>query len=172
MWAKLQPYFKEEQKKGVLAVDEKNPSTLLAHKAGYIDRDNEVIVGLQTDAAVQARHLSVRRIAYGRGGLKAAGLQADPQVHEAFTKYRKSHNDGVFDAYTPEIMRCRKSGIITGLPDAYGRGRIIGDYRRVAFYGVDRLIEAKQEERARSTTCGRPMKSSGSARRWRTRSGR
>ncbi len=82
------------------------------------------------------------------GGLKAAGFEADPQVHEAFTKYRKSHNGGVFDAYTPEIMQCRKSGIITGLPDAYGRGRIIGDYRRVALYGVDRLLEAKRAERA------------------------
>ncbi len=81
-------------------------------------------------------------------GLKAAGFEPDPQVHEAFTKYRKTHNDGVFDAYTPEIMKCRKSGIITGLPDAYGRGRIIGDYRRVALYGVDRLLEAKQAERA------------------------
>src|SRR4029079_9721067 len=80
-------------------------------------------------------------------GLKAAGFPADPQVHEAFTKYRKSHNDGVIDAYTPEIMKCRKSGIITGLPDAYGRGRIIGDYRRVALYGVDRLLEVKREER-------------------------
>ena len=81
-------------------------------------------------------------------GLKASGFTPDPKVHEAFTKYRRSHNDGVFDAYTPEIMKCRKSGIITGLPDAYGRGRIIGDYRRVALYGVDRLIEAKQAERA------------------------
>jgi formate C-acetyltransferase len=81
-------------------------------------------------------------------GLKAAGFAPDPQVHEAFTKYRKSHNDGVFDAYTPEIMKCRKSGIITGLPDAYGRGRIIGDYRRVALSGVDRLLEVKHEERA------------------------
>ncbi len=81
-------------------------------------------------------------------GIKAAGFEPDPAVHEAFTKYRKSHNDGVFDAYTPEIMNCRRSGIITGLPDAYGRGRIIGDYRRVALYGIDRLIEAKQAERA------------------------
>ena len=81
-------------------------------------------------------------------GLKAAGFEADPQVHEAFTKYRKTHNDGVFDAYTPEIMKCRKSGIITGLPDSYGRGRIIGDYRRVALYGVDRLLEFKRAERA------------------------
>src|SRR5258705_1927900 len=81
-------------------------------------------------------------------GIKAAGFEPDPLVHEAFTKYRKSHNDGVFDAYTPEIMNCRRSGIITGLPDAYGRGRIIGDYRRVALYGVDRLLEAKRAERA------------------------
>jgi formate C-acetyltransferase len=81
-------------------------------------------------------------------GLKAAGFPADPQVHEAFTKYRKTHNDGVFDAYTPEIMKCRRSGIITGLPDAYGRGRIIGDYRRVALYGVERLLDAKRAERA------------------------
>ena len=80
-------------------------------------------------------------------GLKAAGFEADANVHQTFTKYRKTHNDGVFDAYTPEIMRCRKSGIITGLPDAYGRGRIIGDYRRVALYGVDRLLEVKKEER-------------------------
>ena len=83
-------------------------------------------------------------------GLKAAGFEADPQIREAFTKYRKTHNDGVFDAYTPEIMQCRKSGIITGLPDAYGRGRIIGDYRRVALYGVDRLLEAKRAERAQA----------------------
>jgi len=79
-------------------------------------------------------------------GLKAAGFEADPQVQKAFTKYCKTHNDGVFDAYTPEIMQCRKSGIITGLPNAYGRGRIICDYRRVAPYGVDRLLEAKQAE--------------------------
>ena len=148
VWAKLQPYFKEEQKKGVLAVDAKTPSTLLAHKAGYIDRDNEVIVGLQTDQPFKRAIFPYGGLRMVEAGLKAAGFEADPQVHEAFTKYRKSHNDGVFDAYTPEIMRCRKSGIITGLPDAYGRGRIIGDYRRVALYGVDRLIEAKQEERA------------------------
>ena len=148
VWAKLQPYFKEEQKKGVLAVDAKSPSTLLAHKAGYIDRDNEIIVGLQTDAPFKRAIFPYGGLRMVENGLKAAGFDADPQVHEAFTKYRKSHNDGVFDAYTPEIMRCRKSGIITGLPDAYGRGRIIGDYRRVALYGVDRLIEAKQEERA------------------------
>jgi formate C-acetyltransferase len=148
VWARLQPYFQDERKKGVLAVDAKTPSTLLAHKAGYIDRDNEVIVGLQTDAPFKRAIFPYGGLRMVEAGLKAAGFEADPQVHEAFTKYRKSHNDGVFDAYTPEIMRCRKSGIITGLPDAYGRGRIIGDYRRVALYGTERLIGAKRVERA------------------------
>src|SRR6187399_1901365 len=147
VWEKLQPYFQAERKKGVLAVDAKNPSTLLAHKAGYIDRDNEVVVGLQTDEPFKRAIFPYGGLRMVEAGLKAAGFPADPQVHEAFTKYRKSHNDGVFDAYTPEIMKCRKSGIITGLPDAYGRGRIIGDYRRVALYGVDRLLEVKREER-------------------------
>src|SRR6187549_16763 len=148
VWEKLQPYFQAERKKGVLAVDAKNPSTLLAHKAGYIDRDNEVVVGLQTDEPFKRAIFPYGGLRMVEAGLKAAGFPADPQVHEAFTKYRKSHNDGVFDAYTPEIMKWRKSGIITGLPDAYGRGRIIGDYRRVALYGVDRLLEAKKAERA------------------------
>jgi len=148
VWEKLQPYFKEERKKGVLAVDAKTPSTMLAHKPGYIDRKNEVIVGLQTDEPFKRAIFPFGGLRMVEAGLEAAGFEADPSVHEAFTKYRKSHNDGVFDAYTPEIRRCRKSGIITGLPDAYGRGRIIGDYRRVALYGVERLIEAKQIERA------------------------
>jgi len=148
VWAKLQPYFQEERKKGVLAVDAKTPSTVLAHKAGYIDRDNEVIVGLQTDQPFKRAIFPFGGLRMVETGLKAAGFEPDPQVHEAFTRYRRSHNDGVFDAYTPEIMKCRKSSIITGLPDAYGRGRIIGDYRRVALYGIDRLLEAKGAERA------------------------
>jgi formate C-acetyltransferase len=148
VWAKLQPYFTEERKKGVLAVDAANPSTLLAHKAGYIDRDNEVVVGLQTDQPFKRAIFPYGGLRMVEAGLKAAGFEADAKVHEAFTKYRKSHNDGVFDAYTPEIMSCRRSGIITGLPDAYGRGRIIGDYRRVALYGTDRLLEVKRQERA------------------------
>jgi formate C-acetyltransferase len=148
VWAKLQPYFADERKKGVLAVDTKTPSTLLAHKAGYIDRENEVIVGLQTDQPFKRAIFPYGGLRMVEAGIKAAGFEPDPLVHEAFTKYRKSHNDGVFDAYTPEIMNCRRSGIITGLPDAYGRGRIIGDYRRVALYGVDRLLEVKRDERA------------------------
>ena len=148
VWAKLKPYFQDEQKKGVLAVDAKTPSTLLAHQAGYIDRDNEVIVGLQTDEPFKRAIFPYGGLRMVEAGLKAAGFEADERVHEAFTKYRKTHNDGVFDAYTPEIMSCRRSGIITGLPDAYGRGRIIGDYRRVALYGTARLLEAKAAERA------------------------
>ncbi|MET0675513.1 MAG: pyruvate formate lyase family protein [Bradyrhizobium sp.] len=148
VWAALQPYFAQERKKGVLAVDAQNPSTLLAHGPGYIDRQNEVIVGLQTDQPFKRAIFPFGGLRMVESGLKAAGFEPDGKVHEAFTKYRKSHNDGVFDAYTPEIMLCRRSGIITGLPDSYGRGRIIGDYRRVALYGTDRLIEVKQQERA------------------------
>src|SRR3954469_25577067 len=148
VWAKLQPYFADERKKGVLAVDVQTPSTLLAHAAGYIDRENEVIVGLQTDQPFKRAIFPAGGLRMVEAGLKAAGFASDPAVHQAFTHYRKTHNDGVFDAYTPEIMRARKSGIITGLPDAYGRGRIIGDYRRVALYGTDRLLAAKREERA------------------------
>src|SRR5829696_592481 len=148
VWDKLRPYFAEERKKGVLAVDARTPSTMLAHKAGYIDRANEIVVGLQTDEPFKRAIFPYGGLRMVEAGLKAAGFQADPQVHEAFTRYRRSHNDGVFDAYTPEIMRCRRSGLITGLPDSYGRGRIIGDYRRDALYGVDRLIDAKHAERA------------------------
>jgi formate C-acetyltransferase len=148
VWAKLQPYFSDERKKGVLAVDAASPSTMLAHKAGYIDRDNEVIVGLQTDQPFKRAIFPFGGLRMVENGLQAAGFEPDARVHEAFTKYRKSHNDGVFDAYTPEIMNCRRSGIVTGLPDSYGRGRIIGDYRRLALYGIDRLLEVKQAERA------------------------
>src|SRR6478672_3629219 len=148
VWAALQPYFREEMKKGVLDADAHSPSTLLAHGPGYIDRDNEVIVGLQTDKPFKRAIMPNGGLRMVENGLKAAGIEPDAAVHEAFTRYRKSHNDGVFDAYTPEIMACRRAGIITGLPDSYGRGRIIGDYRRVALYGIDRLLEVKREERA------------------------
>jgi formate C-acetyltransferase len=148
VWAKLQPYFEAERKKGVLDVDAAHPSTMLAHAPGWIDRDNEVIVGLQTDAPFKRAIFPFGGLRMVETGLKAAGFVPDPDVHHAFTHYRKSHNDGVFDAYTPEILRCRRSHVITGLPDAYGRGRIIGDYRRVALYGVDRLLEVKRAERA------------------------
>ena len=121
VWAKLQPYFADERKKGVLAVDAKNPSTLLAHEAGYIDRDNEIIVGLQTDQPFKRAIFPFGGLRMVEAGLKAAGFEPDDKVHEAFTKYRKSHNDGVFDAYTPEIMNCRRSGIITGCGCTFDR---------------------------------------------------
>lgn len=147
VWEKLQPYFREEIKKGVLDVDASVPSSLTAHGPGYIDRANEVIVGLQTDQPFKRAIMPTGGYRMVEMGLKAVGMEAPKAIEDTFTKYRKTHNDGVFDLYTPEIMSCRSSGIITGLPDSYGRGRIIGDYRRVALYGVDRLLAAKQEER-------------------------
>jgi formate C-acetyltransferase len=148
VWERLQPYFREESKKGVLDVDATVPASLTSHGPGYIDRDNEVIVGLQTDKPFRRAIMPVGGFRMVESGLKSTGQTIDSAVRDAFTKYRKTHNDGVFDLYTPEILACRRSHIITGLPDAYGRGRIIGDYRRVALYGVDRLIEAKKVERA------------------------
>jgi len=148
VWDKLRPYFLEEAKKGVLDADPNTPSSLTSHGPGYIDQENEVIVGLQTDKPFRRAIMPTGGYKMVEDGLKASGFEVNPAVRETFTKYRKTHNDAVFDLYTPEIRACRKSSIITGLPDAYGRGRIIGDYRRVALYGVDRLIEAKKAERA------------------------
>ena len=146
VWKKLEEMFPEERKKGVLDVS-LIPSSITAHAPGYIDKDNEVIVGLQTDAPL-------KRAIMPNGGwrmvltaLKTYGYEAPAAVVEAFSKYRKTHNDGVFDAYTADIRACRSSHILTGLPDAYGRGRIIGDYRRVPLYGVARLIREKEREK-------------------------
>jgi formate C-acetyltransferase len=147
LWDKLNALFIEERKKGVLDVSPV-PSSITAHAPGYIDREKEIIVGLQTDAPLRRAIMPNGGFRMVLGALKAYGYEPDPHVVEAFTKYRKTHNDAVFDAYTADIRKCRSSHILTGLPDAYGRGRIIGDYRRVALYGVDRLIERKQEERA------------------------
>lgn len=147
LWDGLQPLLAAEREKGVLDVSQA-PSRILAHAPGYIDRDREIIVGLQTDAPL-------KRAIMPRGGwkvveqsLRAYGFEPDPAVAEIFTTHAKTHNAGVFDAYTPDILKCRRSGLITGLPDAYGRGRIIGDYRRVALYGVDILIAEKRREKA------------------------
>ncbi len=141
---------KEIANGGVLDADEKIVGTVSSHGAGYIDSDLEQIVGLQTDAPLKRAMLPYggRRIA--DQALIAHGRKMDPEVEDFFTKHRKTHNDGVFDAYTPEIRKARSIGIITGLPDGYGRGRIIGDYRRVALYGVDRLIEDKKQQYAAS----------------------
>ncbi|HUL83797.1 MAG TPA: formate C-acetyltransferase [Gammaproteobacteria bacterium] len=147
IWKKLTDLFIEERKKGVLDVSQ-IPSSITAHAPGYIDKANEVIVGLQTEAPLKRAIMPNGGFRLVATALKTYGYEPDPHVVEAFTKYRKTHNDAVFDAYTADIRRCRSSHILTGLPDAYGRGRIIGDYRRVALYGVNRLIERKQEEKA------------------------
>jgi len=123
------------------------PSSITSHAPGYIDKDREIIFGLQTDAPLKRAIMPNGGLRMVVNGLKAYGHETDPKVIEIFTKYRKTHNDGVFDAYTADIRKCRNSHILTGLPDAYGRGRIIGDYRRVALYGVSRLIEHKQTEK-------------------------
>ena len=148
VWQKVVGLYRAEgEKGGVLGVSQ-IPSSITAHAPGYIDKDQELIVGVQTEAPL------VRAI-FPNGGyrmvetsLKAYGYTPDPAVRETFSKYRKSHNDGVFDAYTPSIRKARSNSIVTGLPDAYGRGRIIGDYRRVPLYGVDRLINVKKAEKA------------------------
>jgi len=146
LWEKLNELFLQERKKGVLAISQV-PSSITSHGPGYIDRDNEVIFGLQTDAPLKRSIMPNGGFRMVVNALKTYGYEPDPHVVETFTKYRKTHNEGVFDAYTAEVRRCRSSHILTGLPDAYGRGRIIGDYRRVALYGVDRLIKEKQEEK-------------------------
>jgi len=146
IWNKLSALFLEERKKGVLDISQ-IPSSITAHAPGYIDRDNEVIVGLQTDAPLKRAIMPNGGFRMVLNALKTYGHEPDPNVVATFTKYRKTHNEGVFDAYTQDIRRCRSSHILTGLPDAYGRGRIIGDYRRVALYGVARLIDKKQEEK-------------------------
>jgi len=146
MWARLSELFVEERKKGVLDISQ-IPSSITAHAPGYIDKDNEIIFGLQTEAPLKRAIMPNGGFRMVSSALKTYGYVPDAHVVEAFTKYRKTHNDAVFDAYTADIRRCRSSHILTGLPDAYGRGRIIGDYRRVALYGVTRLIERKQEEK-------------------------
>ncbi|MBZ8141334.1 formate acetyltransferase [Rubrivivax gelatinosus] len=146
LWKKLQELLKQEQAKGVLDVSADRPSTIVAHDAGYIDQDLELIVGLQTDAPLKRAIMPNGGLRMVQSGLKAYGFASDPVVDEVWTQYRKSHNQGVFDVYSTEIAKARKSAVLTGLPDAYGRGRIIGDYRRVALYGVDALRKFKQQE--------------------------
>ena len=136
-------FKKERDNGGTLDVDTKTVSAIDAYKPGYIDKEKEVVVGFQTDEPLKRAIMPYGGIRMVESSCKAYGFELDKDVKEIFTKYRKTHNQGVFDAYTDEMRAARKSGIITGLPDAYGRGRIIGDYRRVALYGVDRLIEDK-----------------------------
>ena len=146
VWGKCSDLLKEELKKHVLDIDVDHMSGINAFKPGYISKDDDVIVGLQTDAPL-------KRIVNPYGGIRmvyqeldAYGYKLNPEVDKYFNLYRKTHNQGVFDAYTPEIRKARHVGLLTGLPDAYGRGRIIGDYRRVALYGIDYLMEQKKDE--------------------------
>ena len=147
LWDKcLEAIEEERQNGGVRSIDAKTISTITSHAAGYIDKENELIVGLQTDELL-------KRAIKPFGGWKVVdkacsenGVELDPEVKKIFTHYRKTHNDGVFDAYTEEIRKYRSLGFLTGLPDNYSRGRIIGDYRRLALYGIDRLVEAKKKD--------------------------
>ncbi|HEY9738519.1 MAG TPA: pyruvate formate lyase family protein, partial [Trichocoleus sp.] len=129
LWAQVLELMAEERQKGVLDADTKVPSGITAHAPGYIDSELEQIVGLQTDKPLKRAIMPFGGIRVVEAGLKAYGYELDPQTKETFTRYRKTHNDGVFDAYTKAMRLARRSGVITGLPDAYGRGRIIGDYR-------------------------------------------
>lgn len=146
LWGKLNELFLKERKKGVLDISQ-IPSSITAHGPGYIDKENEIILGLQTEAPLKRAIMPNGGFRMIVNALKTYGYEPDPHVVDTFTKYRKTHNEAVFDAYTADVRRCRSSHILTGLPDAYGRGRIIGDYRRVALYGVKRLIDRKQQEK-------------------------
>ncbi|MBI2338077.1 formate C-acetyltransferase [Candidatus Daviesbacteria bacterium] len=137
---------KEAEKGGVLNIDTKTISTAISHKPGFIKKDLEIIVGLQTDEPLKRAIKPFGGVRVVEQACNDYGYTLDPEVKEIFIKYRKSHNDGIFDAYTEEMRKYRSSGVITGLPDNYARGRIIGDYRRVALYGIDRLVEEKQKD--------------------------
>lgn len=146
LWDQVTDLMKREREKGILDADTTLVSTITAHSPAYLDRDLEQIVGFQTDQPLKRAIMPLGGVRVVKTALKAYGYQLDPNTETIFTKYRKTHNDGVFDGYTQEMRLARHSGIITGLPDAYGRGRIIGDYRRVALYGVDRLIDDKKSQ--------------------------
>ena len=146
IWSKLTEMFEVERAKGVYDAETKFPSGIDVYGPGYIDKENEVIVGVQTDAPLKRGIYPKGGLRMVENGLEAYGYEIDPMTKEIFTRYRKTHNEGVFSAYTEEMVACRKSAIITGLPDAYGRGRIIGDYRRVALYGTDILLLDKKQQ--------------------------
>ena len=147
LWAQVMDLNKQEREAGgVLDTDSSIVSTITSHGPGYLDKDKEQVVGFQTDKPFKRGLQPFGGIRMSEKSAEAYGFHVDPEVSHIFTEYRKTHNQGVFDVYTPEMRAARKSGIITGLPDAYGRGRIIGDYRRVALYGVDRLMEEKLKD--------------------------
>ncbi len=147
LWEKVKVLMAQEREQEILELETKTPSSITSHAPGYIAQDLEKIVGLQTDKPLKRGIMPYGGIRVVRAAVEAYGYQLDATTNEIFTRYRKTHNDGVFDAYTAEMRAARHSGIITGLPDSYGRGRIIGDYRRVALYGIERLIADKQEQK-------------------------
>ncbi|MDR2915821.1 MAG: formate acetyltransferase, partial [Tannerella sp.] len=147
----MQAVAEERANNGVRSLDNKTVSTIISHRAGYIDKESELIVGLQTDELLKRAIKPYGGINIVEKACKENGIEIDEKVKDIFKNYRKTHNDGVFDVYTDEIRSFRSLGFITGLPDNYARGRIIGDYRRLALYGVDRLIEAKQDDLKRLT---------------------
>ncbi|KYH28148.1 MULTISPECIES: formate C-acetyltransferase [Clostridium] len=146
VWEKASQLILEETKKGILDVDTKTISGINSFKPGYLDKENEVIVGFQTDAPLKRITNPFGGIRMAKQALEAYGYEIDKEMEEIFTKYRKTHNQGVFDAYTEEMRLARTTGVLTGLPDAYGRGRIIGDYRRISLYGINFLIEEKKKD--------------------------
>ena len=146
LWEKLSVLLKKETEKGVLDADEEVVSSITSHAPGYIDRELEVIVGLQTDAPLKRALMPYGGLRMAKQALESYGFSLDPKTEEIFKKHRKTHNEGVFDVYSSDIRKARSAHIITGLPDAYGRGRIIGDYRRVALYGIDFLAAERQRE--------------------------
>ena len=143
---RVEELTKEELEKGILDVETNIISGIDNFQPGYIDKENEVIVGLQTDRPLKRIVNLYGGIRMAHTSLEAYGYQLNPEIDQHFKEYRKSHNDGVFDVYTDEIRRARSAGLLTGLPDAYGRGRIIGDYRRIALYGIDFLIDEKKKD--------------------------
>ena len=151
LWDKTKVLLQQEIEKGVLDAETKKPAAITAYGPGYIDKELEEIVGFQTDAPLKRAIMPFGGIKVVESALQAYGYEIDPETDRIFTDYRKTHNQGVFDVYTEDMLKARKSGIITGLPDAYGRGRIIGDYRRVALYGIDFLIETKIKEKSQLT---------------------
>src|SRR6266581_4583053 len=148
LWSRLTAMFPDERARGVYDVDARTPASISSHAPGYIDREQELIVGRQTDAPLRRAIMPNGGLRMVEGGLAAYGYTLDPSVREIFSRYRRTHNDGVFDAYPADVLAARRAHVITGLPDAYGRGRIIGDYRRVPLYGTGRLVAAKRAEKA------------------------
>src|SRR3954452_4352236 len=148
IWRQLERMFVQERRRGIYDVDAHTPSTITSHAPGYIDRDHELIVGVQTSAPLRRAIMPQGGLRMVQAGLAAYGYELDPAVRTIFSAYRKTHNDGVFDPHPADVKAARSSHIITGLPDAYGRGRIIGDYRRVPLYGADRLIAERRAHKA------------------------